>query len=72
MLALAAYESALCPNCGRPVAVCSAPGSENKWRSGPPTRCFATDAVLRRQKDYSDPKKTPRPQALSFSAYRTD
>lgn len=72
MLALASYEAALCPNCGRPVSVCSDPNSENLWRSDAPTRCFAATAVLRSQERYSDPKKTPHGRALSFTAYRTD
>ena len=44
MLALQAYRSALCPLCGGPIAVCTAPENELKYKGGLPIRCHATTA----------------------------
>jgi len=44
MLALQAYRSALCPLCGGPISVCTAPENELKYKGGLPIRCHATTA----------------------------
>lgn len=46
MLALAQYEAGLCPKCGRPLSVCTAPENQGKFTVGLPTRCHAETALL--------------------------
>lgn len=67
MLALAAYEDTLCPNCGRPLSVCTDPATEGKWQVGPPTRCFPSSAIEAAREPYSG-GKVRHPNALLFSA----
>ena len=54
MLALQAYRSALCPLCGAPLAVCTAPENELKFKGGLPIRCHATTARSRSMEPYKD------------------
>lgn len=68
MIALAEYEAMLCPNCGRPIEVCTDPKNELRWRVGLPTRCHATTAVLQAQEAYA---KTKHSRALMFHAELT-
>jgi hypothetical protein len=65
MLALLAYENSLCPLCGRPLRVCTAPESEGRWKVGPPARCHAWTAVQTAKAEYD---KSPTPGALLFGA----
>jgi hypothetical protein len=65
MLALAQYEASLCPNCGRPISVCTDPANEMRWQAPMPTRCHATTAVLRQQENYA---KAPHARGLLFHA----
>jgi hypothetical protein len=46
MLALQAYRNALCPLCGGPLSVCTAPENELKFKGGLPIRCHATTARM--------------------------
>ena len=63
MLALAEFEASLCPNCGRPLSVCTAPETELRLRMGEPLRChFTTGQQIAREK-YKD---SPHPQALMW------
>jgi hypothetical protein len=66
ILALAEYRAGLCPNCGRPLRVCTDPAGDGKWTVDPPTRCHATSALVIAQKAYMD---APQPEAL---LWRTD
>lgn len=70
-IALAEYESELCPACGRHMSICTDPESEGKWQVPPPTRCFPTTAVLRARKPY-DERKDSMSAALLFGAVRGD
>jgi hypothetical protein len=65
MLALIVYERNLCPNCGRPLSVCTDPKSEGKWQVPPPTRCHATTALAIAQEAHQG---APNPGALLWSA----
>ena len=69
MLALAEYQASLCPNCGRPLAVCSAPDAEGKVQVPPPTRCHVTTAVARAREPYA---KSKYPNALMFRPHVAD
>lgn len=66
MLALAEHESRLCPLCGRPLSVCTDPATEGRWKTAPPTRCYATTSVIQARKPYDE--KSAEPRALMFSA----
>jgi hypothetical protein len=54
MLALQAYRSALCPLCGGPLSVCTAPENEMKFKGGLPIRCHATTARAVAMENYRD------------------
>lgn len=69
MLALAEWENALCPACGRPASVCQDPMTEFRLSVPPPTRCHITTAVRRAQKQY---EKSEHPEALLFGAVLRD
>lgn len=68
MLALAAHRDALCPLCGRPLAVCTDAASEGRWTVAPPTRCYPTTAIAAARKPYDE--KSKESSALLFSASR--
>ncbi|TDE02831.1 hypothetical protein [Jiangella asiatica] len=69
MRALSQYRATLCPLCGRPIEVCTDPANEMRWRSGLPTRCHATTAVLQAQEGLGKKKKQSRHTgALLWSA----
>lgn len=67
-LALAAFEDSLCPLCGRPLAICSAPEAEGRVTVPAPTRCHVTTAVELARRPYRDDKKVSQPGALMFTA----
>ena len=54
MLALQAYRAALCPLCGGPLSVCTAPENELKYKGGLPIRCHATTARAIAMEPYRD------------------
>lgn len=54
MLALQAYRSTLCPLCGGPISVCTAPENEMKFKGGLPIRCHATTARSIAMEPYRD------------------
>lgn len=64
-LALAQHESELCPLCGRPLAVCTAPDAEWDVTVPAPTRCHYSTAVAMARVPY---EKTPNNGALMFTA----
>lgn len=63
MLALSDYEARLCPNCGRPLEVCTAPDTELRIRMGEPMRCHFTTAQEKAREKYKD---NPSPRALMW------
>ena len=63
MLALAAYEDSLCPQCGRPMAVCTDAKNEFRFKTGAPTRCHASTAQLIAAEKA---KEAPHPRALMY------
>jgi hypothetical protein len=54
MLALQAYRAALCPKCGSPLSVCTAPENELKFKGGLPIRCHLTTARAVAMEPYKD------------------
>lgn len=54
ILALHAYRAALCPLCGGPLSVCTAPENELKFKGGLPIRCHATTARAVAMEPYKD------------------
>lgn len=54
MLALQEYRAALCPLCGGPLAVCTAPENEHRFKGGLPIRCHATTARAQAMEPYRD------------------
>ena len=69
MLALQAYRAALCPKCGGPLAVCTAPENELKFKGGLPIRCHATTARMIAVEPY---KGQPNHEALMVAPVLTD
>lgn len=69
MVALAAWEDALCPVCGGPIDECQSPEAEFAWKGAPPVRCHRTDAMLMWQEKAADYK---RPKALLWRAVKRD
>lgn len=67
-LALTAYEDALCPLCGRPLAICTAPESEGRVTVPPPTRCHVTTAIELAREPYRG-DKVKQSSALMFTAH---
>jgi hypothetical protein len=67
MLALAVYRARLCPQCGRPLSVCTDPDSESEWLVPPARRCYATTALRLAAPQYKD---SPQPEALLLHAER--
>jgi len=63
MLALAEYEAGLCPKCGRPLAICTDPGNEFKFRTGAPVRCHAMTSQAIAAGNAKDARM---PEALMF------
>lgn len=63
MVALAQHEDSLCPNCGRPLSICTAESAEGNVEVPPPTRCHFTTRVMQARKAY---EKSQYPQALMF------
>lgn len=61
--ALANYEDSLCPNCGRPLEVCTAMDTEQRLRVGEPIRCHFTTALANAREKYKD---SPHPGALMW------
>lgn len=72
MAALEDYEAALCPMCGNPIDECrsAGPGGDFFYEAPLPSRCYATDAALKRRADYDQNPDVVRPEALSFGAVR--
>lgn len=67
LLALAVYRDGLCPLCGRPLEVCTAPeetspGYDVTWRV-----CGATRALLERQRGAYGGKEHPNRRAHLWS-----
>ena len=58
MLALAHYEATLCPKCGGPIAECTDPANEGKYKTDPPTRCHKTTAQIMATEDWDKRKHT--------------
>jgi hypothetical protein len=54
MVALGVHRVGMCPNCGRPLEVCTDPTSEDAWAVPPPTRCFPSTALAIAQKPYQE------------------
>ena len=67
MLALADYESRICPLCGRPLSVCTDPANEGKVKAALPRRCFFTTAVEQAREPYNH-GKAKNANALLFGA----
>jgi len=63
MLALQQYRATLCPLCGGPLAICTAPENEMKYDTGLPVRCHATTSRGRAAEPYRDQAGS---QALMF------
>lgn len=51
MLSLAEFKAGLCPICGYPKEICQAPENSTKFAASPPSRCHATAALRRFQKE---------------------
>lgn len=66
MLGLQAYRASLCPMCGLPTEVCSAPENEGKFKVEGPIRCHKTTALIVAGKKL-DPNH-PNAEALMFGA----
>lgn len=64
ILALQVYKASLCPLCGGPISVCTAPENELKFKGGLPIRCHATTARAIAMEPYRD---QPNSQALMFA-----
>ena len=69
MLALQAYRNALCPLCGGPLSVCTAPENELKFKGGLPIRCHATTARMIAIEPY---KGQPNHEALMIAPELSD
>lgn len=54
ILALQAYRATLCPLCGGPIAVCTNPENERRFKGGLPIRCHATTARVVAMEPYKD------------------
>jgi hypothetical protein len=63
-MALAVYQSTLCPVCGGPTAECQDPGTEDVWLPDLPIRCNKRVAYNQAEKPYSD---DPNASALAYS-----
>jgi len=63
MLGLQRYRATLCPLCGGPLDICTAPENEMKYTTGLPVRCHATTSRGRAAEPYKD---QPGSQALMF------
>lgn len=63
-LSLAQYEAELCPLCGRPMAVCTAPEAEWDVAVPSPTRCHYSTAVAQARTAY---EKSPNNGSLMFT-----
>lgn len=70
MLSLAEYKSSLCPICGYPKDVCQAAENSNKFVPNLPSRCHATTALRRAQKDPNN--EYEHPDALIWSTTLSD
>lgn len=64
MISFAEYKSGICPVCGYPKEICQAAENSNKFAANPPSRCHATTALKRFQKD----NEYEYPEALIWSA----
>lgn len=64
MFSLAEYKSEICPVCGYPKSICQAPENKDRFVANPPTRCHATAALRRFQKD----NEYEYPDAMIWSA----
>lgn len=69
MLALADYRATLCPVCGGPMADCTAPENERKFKTDLPTRCHRQTATLAAQEGI---EKSSFPGALMFRTVLMD
>ena len=59
LIALAIYREGLCPRCGRPLEVCTAPEAESRGFDVTWQVCGATRALLERQRATYDGKEHP-------------
>lgn len=66
ILALAAYRSTRCPNCGRDIDECTAAGAEGQF-TAEHRRCHATTSLLIAQEAY---RENPQPSALMWATRR--
>lgn len=64
MLALAEYESGLCPVCGNPTSYCHDPLRERDSEVEI-SRCMVTDLTMRALKKHVDSTGVERPEALT-------
>lgn len=51
MISFAEYKSGICPICGYPKEICQAPENTAAFVANPPSRCHATAALRRFQKE---------------------
>lgn len=54
MLALQRFNAETCPACGGPLALCTDPKNEGKYKTGLPVRCHATTSKMRAAEPYQD------------------